>query len=107
MKAVSGLTPELLKKYFEPVGTQYIFRSDLRRAIIFGRHDLIQDAPIPRLDLAVCRNTLMYFNAEVQTRVLARFHFALNDHGLLFLGKAEMPLTHTSLFVPTNLKHRV
>jgi two-component system CheB/CheR fusion protein len=106
-RAVSGLTPELLKKYFEPVGTQYNFRSDLRRAIIFGRHDLIQDAPIPRLDLVACRNTLMYFNAEVQARVLARFHFALNDRGLLFLGKAEMLLTHTSLFVPMNLKHRV
>jgi len=31
----------------------------------------------------------------------------LNDHGFLFLGKAEMLLTHTSLFTPMNLKHRV
>jgi two-component system CheB/CheR fusion protein len=106
-RAVSGLAPELLAKYFERVGTQYLFRSDLRRSVIFGRHDLIQDAPIPRLDLVVCRNTLMYFNAEVQARVLARLHFALNDHGFLFLGKAEMLLTHTNLFTPVDLRHRV
>jgi two-component system CheB/CheR fusion protein len=106
-RAVSDLPPELLAKYFERVGTHYVFRSDLRRAIIFGRHDLIQDAPIPRLDLVVCRNTLMYFNAEVQGRVLARLHFALNDRGFLFLGRAEMLLTRTNLFAPVDLKHRI
>jgi two-component system CheB/CheR fusion protein len=97
-KTVADLAPDLLSQYFERVRTPYVFRSDLRRAIIFGRHDLMQDAPMPRLDLIVCRNTLRYFNAEVQSRVLARFHFALNDHGFLFLGKAEMLLTHQSLY---------
>ena len=106
-KAVNELAPDMLGKYFEQVGTQYIFRPDLRRAVIFGRHDLIQDAPIPRLDLIVCRNTLMYFNAEAQARVLARFHFALNERGFLFLGKAEMLLTHTTFFTPVDLKHRM
>ena len=37
----------------------------------------IQDAPISRIDLLLCRNTLMYFNAETQARILGRFHFAL------------------------------
>lgn len=106
-KAMSALEPQLVAKYFEPMGTQYVFRPDLRRAIIFGRHDLIQDAPIPRLDLVLCRNTLMYFNAEVQARVLARLHFALNDRGVLFLGRAEMLLSHTNLFTPVDLKHRI
>ncbi|MFM6312298.1 MAG: CheR family methyltransferase, partial [Dolichospermum sp.] len=70
-------------------------------------HDLLQDAPISRLDLLVCRNTLMYFNLETQGRIINRFHFALNDHGYLFLGKAEMLVTHANLFTPVNLKDRV
>ncbi|HEY9660262.1 MAG TPA: PAS domain-containing protein, partial [Allocoleopsis sp.] len=49
----------------------------------------------------------MYFNAETQSRILARFHFALRDGGFLFLGKAEMLLTHTNTFTPVNLKCRV
>jgi two-component system CheB/CheR fusion protein len=106
-KALADVSPELVTRYFERVGLQYGFRADLRRVIIFGRHDLIQDAPIPRLDLVVCRNTLMYFNADVQSRVLARLHFAMDDRGFLFLGKAEMLLTHTNLFTPVDLKHRV
>ena len=97
----------LIEKYFEHTGDHYVFRSDLRRAIIFGRHDLFEDAPISRLDLLVCRNTLMYFNAEAQARIVARFHFALNDQGYLFLGKAEMLLVHAKLFTPADLRYRI
>lgn len=106
-KDLEGVPLELQERYFEPVGNCFTFRQDLRRSVIFGRHDLVQDAPISRLDLLVCRNALMYFNAETQARILARFHFALGDEGFLFLGKAEMLLTHTNLFTPINLKHRV
>ena len=106
-KDVEGIPSLLREKYFEFAANRYLFRNDARRAVIFGRHDLIQDAPISRLDLLVCRNTLMYFNAETQGRVLSRFHFALNDTGFLFLGKAEMLLTHGGLFSPLNLKFRI
>ena len=99
--------PELRTRYFEPAGHRFVFRPDLRRAVIFGRHDLVQDAPISRLDLLVCRNVLMYFNAETQSRILARFHFALADTGVIFLGKAEMLLTRANLFTPVYLKHRI
>src|SRR5262249_44111779 len=85
----------------------YVFNPELRRSVIFGRHDVVQHAPISRLDLLVCRNTLMYFNAETQSRILARLHFALHDTGFMFLGRAELLLTHTSLFRPVSMKYRV
>ncbi|MEH2358027.1 CheR family methyltransferase [Nostoc sp.] len=106
-KDVQAVPDELRQKYFEIIGNRYVFRQDLRRSVIFGRHDLLQDAPISRLDLLVSRNTLMYFNSETQGRILARFHFALNDHGYLFLGKAEMLLMHSNLFTPLDLKNRI
>jgi two-component system CheB/CheR fusion protein len=104
---VQAIPADLRDKYFEKVGNRFGFRPDLRRAVIFGRHDLVQDAPISHLDLLVCRNTLMYFNAEVQARILARFHFAMHDTGVLFLGKAEMLLTRANLFTPRQLQHRL
>ncbi|WP_448266490.1 CheR family methyltransferase [Nostoc sp. DSM 114159] len=107
VKDVQSIPDELRQKYFELVGNRYVFRQDLRRSVIFGRHDLLQDAPISRLDLLVSRNTLMYFNSETQGRILARFHFALNDNGYLFLGKAEMLLMHSNLFMPLDLKNRI
>ena len=99
--------PEALRrKYFEENISQYNFRTDLRNCVIFGRHDLVQHAPISRLDLLVCRNTLMYFNAETQARILSRFHFALKENGFLLVGKAEMLVSHFHLFNPANLKYR-
>ncbi|HLW16331.1 MAG TPA: CheR family methyltransferase, partial [Actinomycetota bacterium] len=106
-KDVQAVPEELRKKFFERVGQRYVFSPDLRRSVIFGRHDLLEDAPISRLDLLVCRNALMYFNVESQSRILARFHFALNENGYLFLGKVEMLLTQGNMFLPTNLKARV
>jgi len=105
--AVKAIPAPLVERYFETTGGRYSFRKDLRRSIIFGRNDLVQDAPISRIDLLVCRNTLMYFNAETQSRILSRFHFAVADGGVLFLGKAEMLLSHSGLFTPVDLKRRV
>ncbi|MDX6256012.1 MAG: two-component system, chemotaxis family, CheB/CheR fusion protein [Frankiales bacterium] len=103
---LSGMPPDLREKYFESTGPRSTFGKDLRRAVIFGRNDLVQDAPISRIDLLVCRNTLMYFNAETQSKVVNRFHFALAPEGVLFLGKAEMLLGHGDLFAPLDLKRR-
>ncbi len=106
-REVRGIPAELVERYFERRGQTHTFRKDLRRAVIFGRNDLVQDAPISRVDLLVCRNTLMYLTAEIQARILSRFHFALAAPGALFLGKAEMLLSHGGMFTPIDLKHRV
>jgi two-component system, chemotaxis family, CheB/CheR fusion protein len=106
-KDVEAVPQPLIEKYFERTDNRYVVHADVRRAVIFGRHDLVADAPISRLDLLICRNTLMYFNAEMQDHILARFHFALNETGYLLLGKAEMLLTHANLFTPVELKHRI
>ncbi len=104
---VSGVPADLLERYFERHDQRWVFRKDFRRSVIFGRNDLVQDAPISRIDLLVCRNTLMYLNAETQSRVLGRFHFALAPQGLLFLGKAEMLLAYNRIFDPLDLKRRL
>ncbi len=106
-KEVQPIPPELLDKYFDRIGGRYIVQKELRRGVIFGRHDLVQDAPISRIDLLTCRNTLMYFNSETQAKILDRFHFALNDNGFLFLGKAEMLFTRNHSFTPLDLRRRV
>jgi two-component system CheB/CheR fusion protein len=107
VKDLEDVPPALHETYFETSADRRLFRKDLRRNVIFGRHDLIQDAPISRLDLLVCRNCLMYFNAETQGRILERFHFAVNEGGYIVLGKAEMLLSHGNTFAPIDLKRRV
>jgi two-component system CheB/CheR fusion protein len=97
----------LLGRYFERRGDTYVFSKELRRSVIFGRHDLVQDAPISRVDLLTCRNCLMYFNSEAQSRILARFQFALVPRGVLFLGKAETLLAQSATFDALDVKRRL
>jgi len=106
-KQLSEVPSELLERYFVRENQHLGFRPDLRRAVIFGRHNLIQDPPISRIDLLVSRNTLMYFEPETQGQILANFHFALRNDGYLFLGKSEALTTRTNLFAPLDLKRRV
>jgi two-component system CheB/CheR fusion protein len=106
-RQIEDVPREALERFFERTDQRYVFRKDLRRCVIFGRNDLVQDAPISRIDLLVCRNTLMYFTAETQSQVLGRFHFGLDDDGILLLGKSEMLITHSDLFTPVDLKRRV
>jgi two-component system CheB/CheR fusion protein len=106
-KDLEAVPADLRTRYFEPNGHGWVFRGDLRRCVIFGEHDLVQDAPISRVDLLVCRNTLIYFNSEAQARILARFHFALARDGFIFLGKSEMLLTHSRLFHAVDVRARI
>jgi two-component system CheB/CheR fusion protein len=107
LRTAEDVPPALLGAYFDRQDDRYVFNKELRRSVIFGRHDLIQDAPISRVNLLLCRNCLMYFNAEAQARILGRFHFAVAPRGVLFLGKAETLLAHGGAFEPLEAKRRL
>lgn len=104
---ITGMPSNLLEKYFEQTKRGYVFQPNLRRTIIFARHDLAKDAPMSKIDLLMCRNVLIYFNPEAQASILVRFHFALKNTGFLFLGKAEALTNPRQIFTPINLKQRV
>jgi two-component system, chemotaxis family, CheB/CheR fusion protein len=106
-REMRGLPDASRGRYFDLVNGRYVVTPDLRRSVIFGRNDLTSDAPISRIDILLCRNTLMYLNAETQARVVSRLGFALRPNGVLFLGKAEMLLlNHGTVFRPSDLKRR-
>jgi two-component system, chemotaxis family, CheB/CheR fusion protein len=106
-REVDGVPPDLLAKYFEHVNSHYVFHRDLRKCVIFGRHNIVNDAPISRIDLLICRNLLIYLDSPTQNTVLPRLHYALNPGGILFLGKAETQLARSKQFEQVDLKSRL
>jgi two-component system CheB/CheR fusion protein len=106
-RSVRSVPAEILERYFQPAGQRYAIMKELRRAVLFGRHNLATDAPISKIDMLLCRNTLMYFSVPLQTYILDGFHFALNPNGFMVLGKSEVMLTRTDRFLPVDLKRRV
>jgi two-component system CheB/CheR fusion protein len=106
-RTVENVPRPLLERYFDQVNDRFVVRKDIRRSVIFGRHDLIQDAPVSRINLLLCRNCLMYFHSEAQHRMLARFHFALVAGGVLWLGKAETLQAQSVAFQPVHIGCRL
>src|SRR6266404_857409 len=100
--------PEWKNRYFTETadGSTQINR-EVRKHCIFGRSNLVSDAPISHVDLLICRNVLIYFNPNLQQSVLQRFRYALEDGGILFLGKAESQLSTYPEFSPISSKWRI
>jgi len=88
-RILEKVSPSRLQKHFKPHRNQWTVNSALRERIVFVNHNLLQDPPFLRLDLAVCRNLLIYLNPSMQMTALAQLTKALNPDGFLFLGSAE------------------
>lgn len=87
--AVANLPRGLVRRYFTSEGDSKRINADVRRHVIFGRHDLLRDPPLSGMDLVACRNVLIYLKPLERTEVLRRLASALRPGGILFLGKAE------------------
>ncbi len=96
--AIRDLPAEKLNRYFTKQANAYRIVKEIREMCIFSAHNLIKDAPFSRLDLISCRNLLIYFDATLQARVLALFHFGLRQRGYLFLGSSENVTPQPKLF---------
>jgi len=79
----------------------------LRETVVFAYQNLIADPPFSKLDLLCCRNLLIYLKPEVQEQVIALFHFALREGGILFLGSAETIGSQSDLFEPLDRRWRI
>ncbi len=85
----ADITPERLARFFSPEGHNFRISPDLRANVVFTVQDVLADPPFSRLDLISCRNLLIYLRPEAQAKVIALFHFALRDRGILLLGASE------------------
>jgi two-component system CheB/CheR fusion protein len=106
--AVRDLSAGRLARYFTKVeGGGYRISKPVRERCAFMKHDLAADPPFSKLDLVCCRNVLIYFDQELQKRVLAAFHFALNVPGFLLLGHAENIPDGGNLFHAFDKEHKI
>lgn len=89
IEIASDVPPRLLDQFFVKDDAGYRVTTKLRGLVVFTVQDVLTDPPFSRIDIISCRNLLIYLNAEAQAKVIALFHFALRDHGILVLGSAE------------------
>ena len=103
----ADVTPERLRRFFVQEEQGYRVGKEIREMVVFAPQNLVMDAPFTRLDLLICRNLLIYFEAELQKKLLPLFHYSLNREGVLFLGSSETIGGYNSLFNTLETKFRI
>ncbi|MGE1235563.1 CheR family methyltransferase [Bacillus altitudinis] len=107
LESMARMPEKWRARYFEKKGDAFIVKQSLRKHIVFAPHNLLIDSPFIHLDFISCRNVLMYFQPEVQKRVLSRFQYALKDQGMLILGPNEKVPNIPRLFHLLNEKWNI
>ena len=97
-KIAEDVGVDRLSRYFTQEGERYRINSEIREMVTFAVQDVIHDPAFTRLDLLLCRNLFIYFDTDLQKKVLSLFHYSLNPSGTLLLGHAETIGHATNLF---------
>lgn len=88
-----GLPAALLVRYFAQKSGQWELNEDIRRSVEFRELNLVQKWPIlPRMDVVMLRNVMIYFDVETKKSILGRVAKLLRPDGYLMLGGAETTL---------------
>jgi chemotaxis protein methyltransferase CheR len=66
-----------------------IYDQTLKKNLVFAEHNLVTDSVFAEVNLIICRNVLIYFNKELQNRVISLFYESLINGGYLGLGSKE------------------
>jgi two-component system CheB/CheR fusion protein len=105
---LKNVSPKRLQRFFTKIKDKYRITKTLRDVCVFAPHNILRDPPFSRMDFISCRNMLIYLDTPAQKKVIATFHYALNDNGCLMLGKSETIGTSLQLFsTPLNKKIKI
>lgn len=81
--------PEPFSSYYSAKYEKAILKEYLRKKIIFSNHNLVSDRSFNQFQLILCRNVLIYFQSQLQNKVLQLFDESLQGLGYLALGMKE------------------
>ena len=101
------VSEERLRRFFVEDDRGYRVKSEIREMVIFAPQDVLMQPPFTKLDIASCRNLLIYLSPAAQKKLLRLFHYCLEPGGLLFLGNAETVGAASDLFVAVDRQARM
>lgn len=85
-----NITNYYINKYFNKVDDSWIVCDDLKNNVTFRLFNLMETFPFKfPFDVIFCRNVMIYFDKEVQEKLVNNFYNALGKNGLLFIGHSE------------------
>ncbi len=84
------LTNYYINKYFTADGMQWKISEEIKSLVTFRLFNLMEPFPFKNpFDIIFCRNVMIYFDRDVQERLVNNFYNTIAENGLLFIGHSE------------------
>lgn len=98
-----------LSDYYSPKYGKALFHEELTNRMVFSSHNLALDHSFNEFNLILCRNVLIYFNRDLQDKVIKLFSESLSPFGILALGNKESIefTTEARAFETVNKQQRI
>lgn len=85
-----NITNYYINKYFTHVDDGWAINDEIKNNVTFRLFNLMDPFPFKNpFDIIFCRNVMIYFDKEVQGRLVNNFYDSLSNNGLLFIGHSE------------------
>jgi len=85
-----GLPAQYLARYMVRDGAHYVVSEGLRRKASWDRLNFVAPwPPLPRFDVVLCRNVLIYFDVDVRAKIIRKIRDTIVPGGYLLLGSSE------------------
>ena len=81
--------PEYCRSYMVKGRTGYSFNQMIKDSIVFEYHDILNENPLPDLDIIIARDLLSFLPVEEQNKMIAGFAEKLKSQGMVFMGANE------------------
>ncbi len=91
LSIAKDVSAERLESYFFKEGNNYRVTPEIRKMVIFAKHDLVKNPPYCNMHFISCRNLLIYMTPVLQKKIFTMLLFGLKKDGYLFLGSSENP----------------
>lgn len=104
---IADMDPRRLQRFFTKKDGNYRIIKSIRDLCVFATHNIAKDPPFSRLDIISCCNLLIYLDTNLQKKIIASFHYSLNNNGYLILGKSETIGNSANLFTQLEKKLKI
>jgi two-component system CheB/CheR fusion protein len=101
------VSAERLERFFHIDHHYCRVKKEIREPVVFAVQNVLRDPPFTKLDLLLCRNLLIYLEAEGHKRLIPLFHYSLKPEGILVLGPSESIGYYGELFNVVDKKYSV
>lgn len=103
-----NITNYYINKYFAKNGSDWVISNEIKNLVTFRLFNLVEPFPFRNpFDIIFCRNVMIYFDKDVQEKLVNNFYSAISKKGFLFIGHSEslIQLKHPfTYFEPTIYK---